>query len=63
MKQECGNVADEQVCESVSVEQHMIAFHELPKPGLLAENSRNVELGEVFHHMRQRYDHLLGVSG
>ena len=40
----------------------MIVFRELLKSGLLAENSRNVEFGEVFNHMRQRDDHLLRVS-
>jgi hypothetical protein len=39
----------------------MIAFHELFKSGLLAENPRDIELGEVFDHMRQRNDHLSGV--
>jgi len=41
----------------------MIAFRELLKPGLFAENFGDVELGEVFDHMRQRNDHLLGVFG
>jgi len=40
----------------------MIAFRELFKSGLLAENSRDIKLGEVFDHMRQRDDHLMGVS-
>ena len=35
----------------------MITFHELLKSSLLAKNSRNVELGEVFNHVRQRNDH------
>lgn len=39
----------------------MIAFHELLKSGLLAKNSRDVELGEVFDHVRKRDDHSLGV--
>jgi len=41
----------------------MVTFRKLLKPGLFAENSRNIELGEVFNHMRQRNDHLLGVLG
>ena len=40
----------------------MITFRELLNSGLLAENSRDVKLGEVFDHVRQRNDHLLGVS-
>lgn len=50
-----------QICESISVEQHMIAFHELLKSGLLAKNSRDVELGEVFNHVRKRHDHSLRI--
>ena len=30
----------------------MVTFHKLLKSGLFAENSRNVELGEVFDHVR-----------
>jgi hypothetical protein len=41
----------------------MIVFREMLESGLLAENSRDVELGEVFDHMRQRNDHLLRVFG
>ena len=29
----------------------MITFHELLESGLVAEKSRNLELGEVFDHM------------
>ena len=39
----------------------MIAFRELLESCLLAENSRNVELGEVLDHMRQGNDHLFGI--
>jgi len=41
----------------------MVTFREMLKPDLFAENSRNIEPGEVFDHMRQRNDHLLGVFG
>jgi len=30
----------------------MITFRELPDSGLLAENSDNAELGEMFDHVR-----------
>lgn len=39
----------------------MVAFGKLFKSGLFAEDSRNVKLGEVFDHMRQSNDHLLGI--
>lgn len=41
----------------------MITFRELLESGLLAENSGDIELGEVFDHVRQRNDHLLRVFG
>lgn len=41
----------------------MIAFREPLKSGLLAEDSGNIELGEVFDHMRQRNDHSFGIPG
>ena len=37
-------------------------FRELLKSRLLAESFRDVKLGEVFDHMRQRDDRLLRVS-
>ena len=39
----------------------MIAFHELLKSGLFAKNSRDVELGEVFDHVRKCDNYSLGV--
>ena len=41
----------------------MIAFRELLKPGLLAEDSRNSELGEMFDHVGKRDEHSLGIFG
>lgn len=41
----------------------MIAFRELFEPGLLAKDSRDVELGEMFDHVRKRDEHSLGVFG
>jgi hypothetical protein len=54
---------DAQICKSISVEQHMIAFHELLKSGMLAKNPRDVELGEMFDHVCKSDDHSLGVFG
>lgn len=39
----------------------MIVFPELLESSLLAENSGNVELGEVFGHVSQRNYYSLGV--
>ena len=56
-------MVDLQICKSIGVEQHMIAFRELLESGLLAEYSRDVELGEVLNHVRQCNNHLFGVLG
>ena len=41
----------------------MITFHEPLDSGLPAEYFRDVKLGEMFNHMRQRDDHLVRVFG